>query len=67
MTPTHRAYLALLLAAIDGDDERAHAVIAATDPVRLAHYVAHRLVHIFDEGEHPQMRSDLEAELHGGA
>jgi hypothetical protein len=62
----HRAYLALLLAVLDGDDQRAHAIInTTTDPAELAHYAAQKMVASIDTEDHPDMRADLLAELEG--
>ncbi len=73
MTPAsdpdvHRAYLALLVAVLDGHcDTRAHDLLCDQDDphyaVRVAHHAAHQLVASVDQADHPAMRQDLAAEL----
>lgn len=59
----HRQYLALLLAVLDHDDHRAHAITSGADVHELAHYAAHKMVVSIDAEDHPEMRADIEAEL----
>ena len=67
----HRAYLALLLAVLDGDcDQRVHELLCREeDPhfaIRVAHHFAHRfvrIVHAVDHEEPCEMRDDIAAEL----
>lgn len=65
----HRAYLALLVAALDGDcDARVHELLCRDDnphfALEVAHHAAHKLVASFDHEDHHEMRADLAAELH---
>lgn len=60
----HRPYLALLLAILDNDDHRAHAIITTCGaPAELAHYAARKMVTSIDPADHDEMRADIAAEL----
>lgn len=70
MEDVHRAYLALLIAELDGDHERAHAILHRDgDPgfaTKVAHYAAHKMVSSVEVGDRVEMRADLTAELRAG-
>lgn len=64
----HRAYLALLLAVLDGDCQgRVHELLCHPDDphfaVKVAHHAAHKMVASIDQADHPEMRADVAAEL----
>lgn len=64
----HRAYLALLLAVLDGDCEgRAHELLCRDDDphfaLEVAHHACHKMVASFDLADHAEMRGDLMDEL----
>lgn len=65
-----RAYLALLLAILDGEcEQRLHDLLCTVDDPHLAlevaHHAAHRMVDSIDPGDHAEMHADIAAELLG--
>lgn len=65
---THRAYLALLLAVLDGECETRTGGILRTGThprlaERVAHHAAHKMVLAIDPEDRAEMRADIAAEL----
>jgi hypothetical protein len=59
VTDTHIDYLSLLIAVIDGDAERAHQIIADSDPVELAHHCAWCAVEFVPPSDRQEWRAEI--------
>ena len=68
---THTAYLRLMLAVLDNNDEAAHDVMNAADLVALCHLMAHKFVMVLtgeprEDNHHElveEIRNDILADL----
>jgi hypothetical protein len=63
VTDLHPVFLELLLAVLDGDDDRAHAIIDSVNAASLCHYTARHLIMFVAVDDRPEWREDLMREL----